>query len=94
MSLHAQHSISSAFCMYGSELLGGLQSPEPPPPPPPPPLDPPLVGVSSVVNSSVRQLTFAQIIKTHLLLPAVMSSLCVVMVVGSINSVVVPSEKL
>ena len=23
MSLHAQHSISSAFCMYGSELLGG-----------------------------------------------------------------------
>ena len=37
MSLHAQHSISSAFCMYGSELLGGLQPPEPPPPPPPPP---------------------------------------------------------
>ena len=36
MSLHAQHSISSAFCMYGSELLGGLQPPEPPP------LDPPL----------------------------------------------------
>ena len=34
MSLHAQHSISSAFCMYGSELLGGLQPPEPPPPPP------------------------------------------------------------
>ena len=27
----AQHSISSAFCMYGSELLGGLQPPEPPP---------------------------------------------------------------
>ena len=27
MSLHAQHSISSAFCMYGSELLGGLQPP-------------------------------------------------------------------
>ena len=34
--------VRSAFCMYGSELLGGLQPPEPPPPPPPPPLDPPL----------------------------------------------------
>ena len=43
MSLHAQHSISSAFCMYGSELLGGLQ--------PPPPLDPPLA-------SSARSSTF------------------------------------
>ena len=29
--------VSSAFCMYGSELLGGLQPPEFPPPPPPPP---------------------------------------------------------
>ena len=38
MSLHAQHSIKSAFCMYGSELLGGLQPPEPPP------LDPPLIS--------------------------------------------------
>ena len=33
MILHTQHSIISAFCMYGSELLGGLQPPEPPPPP-------------------------------------------------------------
>ena len=35
MHLHAKHSISSALCMYGSELLGGLQPPEPL-------LDPPL----------------------------------------------------